>query len=169
MRPPTILSSDRLTIYLNDHLAGAAFGGELVRRALSENHGTDFAPFLRELAAEIEQDRRSAEALRVRLAVPRDRVKATGGWLAEKAGRLKLNDRFRGYSPLSRLLELEALAGGIQAKLSLWRSLRQLAAVDGRLQAAELDDLIARAESQLDRLATTHARAGRLALTSSSG
>ena len=168
MRPPTILSSDRLTIYLNDHLAGAAFGRELVRRALSENHGTDFAPFLRELAAEIEQDRRSAEALRARLAVPRDRIKATGGWLAEKAGRLKLNDGSRNYSPLSRLLELEALAGGIQAKLSLWRSLRQLAAVDGRLEAAELDHLIARAELQLDRVAMAHARAGRLALTSPS-
>ncbi len=169
MLTPTILSRDRLTIYLNDHLAGAAFGRELARRALSENAGTEFEPFLRELAAEIEQDQRETEALRDRLGVPRDRIKATGGWLAEKAGRLKLNDRLRGYSPLSRLLELEALTGGVHAKLSLWRSLRELATADARLEQAELDRLIARAESQLDRLASIHARAARLALEGSSG
>lgn len=75
-----------------------------------------------------------------------------------------LNDGARGYSPLSRLLELEGLAGGIQAKLALWRSLRELATGDPRLDEAELDRLILRAESQLDRLVTTHARAAQRAL-----
>ena len=169
MDTPTILSRDRATIYLNDHLAGAAFGHELARRMLRENHGSEFAPLLRELAKEIEQDRAEAEALRGRLGVPRDRIKATGGWLAEKAGRLKPNDRTPGYSPLSRLIELEGLAGGIQAKLGLWRSLRELATTDGRLEQAELERLIGRAESQLERLAPMHARAARLALGAHAG
>jgi hypothetical protein len=167
MPTPTILSGDRLTIYLNDHLAGAAFGRELALRMLSANAPTEFAPFLRELAVEVKQDRKAAEALRERLGVPRDRLKATGGWLAEKAGRFKLNDSLHGYSPLSRLLEVEALMSGVQAKLSLWRSLRELAAVDVRLDEAELDRLIARAESQLERLASAHSSAARLGLVDS--
>lgn len=50
---PTLLSSDQLTIYLNDHLAGATFRLELARRTLSANRGNEFAGGLEELAAEI--------------------------------------------------------------------------------------------------------------------
>lgn len=164
---PAILSRDRATIYLNDHLAGAAFGCELARRICRENEGSEFAPALQELAAEIERDRAELETLQARLEVSRDRVKATGGWIAEKAGRLKPNDGGDDYSPLSRLLEMEGLAGGVQAKLLLWRSLRELAPTDPRLEAGELDLLIARAESQLGRLTEMHARAARLALAGS--
>ena len=162
------MAGKALEIYLNDHLAGAAFGCELARRVLRENEGTQFAPVLRELVAEIEHDRAELGALRARLGVPRDRLKETGGWLAEKAGRLKPNDGGGGYSPLSRLLETEGLTGGVQAKLLLWRSLRELAPTDARLDAGELDRLVGRAQSQLDRLTELHAQAARLALPGSS-
>ena len=164
MRVPPALSSDRRTIYLNDHLAGSTFGLELARRARSANRGSEFGPPLDELVEEIAADRRQLEAIMERLGVPRDRTKVTAGWLAEKAGRLKPNGRLRGYSPLSRVLELEALSGGVNAKLGLWRALRRTAPAEPRLDEEHLDRLIARAEAQLERLAQLQSRAAELAL-----
>ena len=91
-------------------------------------------------------------------------MKVGAGWLAEKAGRLKPNGRLIGYSALGRLLELEALSGGVNAKLGLWRALRRTAQAEPRLDEEFLDQLIARAESQLERLARLQGRAAELAL-----
>ena len=71
------------------------------------------------------------------LEVGRDRVKVAGGWTAEKVGRLKLNGRFAGYSPLSRVLELEGLIAGVNGKLALWHSLLELAPAEPRIDAAQ--------------------------------
>ena len=46
--------------------------------------------------------------------------KSAGAWTAEKFGRLKPNGQLTGYSPLSRLVELEGLKLGITGKLGLW-------------------------------------------------
>jgi hypothetical protein len=160
----TPLSSDQRTIYLNDHLAGSTFGLELARRTRSANRGNEFQPPLDDLVAEIAGDRRELEGIIERLGVPRRRMKVGAGWLAEKAGRLKPNGRLIGYSPLGRLLELEALSGGVNAKLGLWRALRRTAQAEPRLDEEFLDQLIARAESQLERLARLQGRAAELAL-----
>jgi hypothetical protein len=141
-----------LPIYLNDHLFGAIGGVELCRRTLSENDTGDLGAFLRELLGELQQDRDSLVGLMRTLEIEPSLVKAAGAWTFEKLGRLKLNGELTRYSPLSRLVELEGLAAGIQAKESLWVSLQQLRDQDGRLAAAPLDDLIARARSQRERL-----------------
>lgn len=57
------------------------------------------------------------------LDVGRDRLKPCGAWIAEKIGRLKPNGQLRGYSPLSRLIELEGLYIGISGKARLWKIL----------------------------------------------
>jgi hypothetical protein len=41
-------------------------------------------------------------------------------------GRLKPNGQLRGYSPLSRVLELEGLAMGSSGQLGLWQTLIEL-------------------------------------------
>ena len=139
-----------LSIYLNDHLAGATAGRELARRAAGSNPEGDLGDFLARLAEEVEEDRQALISLMARLEVPEDRVKQVAGWSAEKAGRLKLNGRLIGYSPLSRVTELEALLLGITGKLALWRALERLAAAEPRIaQAIELPVYIARAEAQL--------------------
>ena len=55
-------------------------------------------------------------------------------------------------SPLSSLLELEAMSLGVEGKKSGWRSLRTLAEHDERLSTEELDRLIERADRQRELL-----------------
>jgi hypothetical protein len=137
-----------LAIYLNDHLAGATGGLELARRACGANRGTAFEAPLEQLAAEIAADRRALLDVMRRLGVGRDRVKERAGWVAEKLGRLKLNGRLRGYSPLSRVVELEAISLGVEGKRALWRTLAHAGAGDARLDGVDLDALSRRAEDQ---------------------
>jgi hypothetical protein len=153
-----------LSIYLNDHLAGATMGIELTRRALRANRGTEFGRFLEELLREIEEDRRTLESVMDALDVPKSAVKPRLAVVAERLGRLKLNGQVTGYSPLSRVLELEGLTMGVAGKLSLWRNLRDGAGFGDRLQGIDLDDLIARAERQLSSIAEHRVAAARLAL-----
>jgi hypothetical protein len=140
-----------LAIYLNDHLAGATAGMELARRAASSNRDTRYGPFLTELARDIEDDRQSLVALMTDLGVRVDRVKVIGAWAAEKVGRLKFNGRLRGYSPLSRVIELEGLALGVRGKLALWEALSELELHRPGF-AADLETLCRRAENQLEGL-----------------
>ena len=74
--------------------------------------------------------------------------KLWAGWIGEKAGRLKLNGHLLDRSPLSNLEELELLRLGVEGKAAGWRTLRTLADRDHRLDAGELDELIARARRQ---------------------
>lgn len=151
-----------IAIYLNDHLAGSTVGIELARRARGENEGTELGRFLDELTAEIEQDRATLRAVMEALGVGPDRAKLALAWAGEKAGRLKLNGRLLGYSPLSRLVELEALTLGVHGKAALWRLLDELA--DRRLDGFDFAALALRAERQLESLERHRLRAGRVAL-----
>lgn len=85
-----------------------------------------------------------------RLQVTESRVKPAGAWLAEKLGRLKLNGRLHGYSPLSRVVELEGLCAGVAGKRMLWRALGST--YGSRLQGFDFDALAVRAEAQQQRL-----------------
>jgi hypothetical protein len=121
------LSSDPanlLAIYLDDHLAGSTVGVELARRLVASNEDDpDFGLPLKEICAEIEADRATLDRLMKRLETSRNPVKPVVAWAGEKLGRLKLNGQLRGYSPLSRLVELEALGIGITGKTRLWEAL----------------------------------------------
>lgn len=69
------------------------------------------------------------------------------------------------HSPLSRIVELDGLITGVNGKLALWRALRDVADRDRRLDRAELERLMARAESQIARLHEHHRVAVRLAFS----
>jgi hypothetical protein len=143
------MSKDRfLAIYLNDHLAGSIMGSELAKRAAASNKGTSMGEFLAQLARDIEQDRKALEALMTELGIRKDRLKDAAAWMAEKAGRLKLNGKIVGYSDLSRLVELEGLTLGVEGKLSMWRNLIQVRDKYPPLAIANLEELVRRAETQ---------------------
>jgi hypothetical protein len=159
MQTPTALSTDRLEIYLNDHLMGATIGLELARRTAAANADSPFGPRLEGLAREIEEDRDELLATITRLGYRVDRAKVAMGWTAEKLGRLKPNGQLSGYSPLSRLLEIESLMGGIFGKRALWLALATADEEPGRL-----DGRLARTDEQLRVLTELHAAAAPLAL-----
>lgn len=156
-----MLDRKLLGIYLNDHLAGATVGMELSRRARGSNEGTAYGDVLERIVGEIEEDRETLKGLMDRLDVKRDHPKVVAGWVAEKLGRLKPNGRLLSYSPLSRLVELEALSLGIMGKLSLWEALREVAPEDARLDAEELGRLAERAERQRKEVWQLRERAAR--------
>jgi hypothetical protein len=139
-----------LSIYLNDHLAGSTVGVELSKRARSANEGTPLGEWLAGLSREIEQDRETLERLMDTLGVRRDQLKNKGAWIAEKAGRLKLNGQLTGYSPLSRLVELESLHLGVNGKLDMWRALGRT--LGPQLDGFDFDQLAQRAERQAREL-----------------
>ena len=153
------LGDDLLSIYLNDHLAGSTLGVELARRIAGSNASTVYGRVLDALADEIEEDRRTLEEIMARLSVGPDRAKLALAWSAEKAGRLKLNGQLLGYSPLSRLEELEGLSLGVEGKLGLWQALADAYADDPRLRGVDFEELIKRARSQRRRLERQRRRA----------
>ena len=101
-------------------------------------------------------DRDSLRTIMSALDVSEDPSKAALGQAAEVLGRLKSNGMFTQYSPSSRVIELEGLLAGIDAKRNLWHSLRLAAATRPALDVAALDKLIDRASSQRDRLHAEH-------------
>ena len=101
-----------------------------------------------------------------RLGASRDRIKETAAWSAEKVGRLKLNGQVLGYSPLSRLVELEGIALGVTGKLALWRAVREALAGDPRLVDFDIQRLIDRAEEQRATVEDCRLKAARLAFQS---
>jgi hypothetical protein len=147
-----------LSTYLNDHLAGSTVGVELSRRAAKNNEGTELGSFLERLAAEIGEDRDTLHTIMDRLDVKKDRVKVAAAWTGEKAGRLKPNNRLFSYSPLSRLIELEGLALGVEGKRGLWQVLAEL--TEPRLAEFDFEQLIERARSQRDELQQRRLAAG---------
>jgi hypothetical protein len=104
------------------------------------------------VADEIAQDRATLVDFMAKLRVPVRAYKVYAAWIGEKAGRLKFNGYLLTRSPLSRLEELEIMRLGVEGKAAGWRTLRSLAETDHRLEAARLDELIARARRQSEVL-----------------
>jgi hypothetical protein len=148
-RPGRHRHADLLAVYLNDHVTGATAGVELFERSASARRGTSVGEQLARLAEEVAQDRRTYLALMEGLGVEVQRSKLALAWVGEKLTRLKGNGRLVRRSPLSDLVELEALYLAVRGKEAGWHSLRIVAEQDDRLDPAQLDELIAGAGRQI--------------------
>ena len=156
---------DLLGVYLNDHLAGSTLGVSLARRmAASAEPGSERATALSGLATEITQDRSALLRIMGVLGIQARGYKVLAAWAGEKAGRLKLNGHLLTRSPLSDLEETEFLYAAVKGKGACWRTLRELAERDGRLDAGHLDDLATRADRQASALESLRAAAAARAL-----
>lgn len=144
---------DLLGIYCNDHLAAATGGIELVSRMIGVHRGTQYEPKLEQLLDELREERAGLRASMAALGVPVRQYKQIGSWIGEKLSRLKLNGHLLSRSPLSDLVEFEFISTAVLAKRAGFETLRAVAAVDDRLDAALLDRLIAQADGQHDWLA----------------
>jgi hypothetical protein len=148
-------SARLLGIYLNDHYLGANAGVSLAHRAARNHQGTPAGPELRMVANEIQEDLCSLHGIMTSLGVVPSKVRAVAGMAVERLGRVKLNGHLLTRSPLSSVIELEGLRTGVEAKKAGWVALRSIADNNPRLDAAQLDQLVTRAERQsqvLERL-----------------
>jgi hypothetical protein len=132
---------DDLSIYLNDHLAGATAGVKLARRVASGA-----------IAAEIEEDRATLISIMDRVGVRQDPAKVALGWAVVQAARVRFAAELLGHAAVSRLEQVEALALGVEGKLALWQALRHTHGSDPRLDGIDLDELVSRARSQRRQL-----------------
>ena len=154
-----------LSIYLNDQLAAGIVWREVARRAQRNNNGTEAGEALVSVSTGIAEDVETFQRIMRRLGIRMNPVKLGLAVGAERLGRLKLNGQLRGYSPLSRFVELEFLAMGIDGKKLLWMTLRDLAGLAARLPDVDFDDLIKRAEQQRADLEPFRVQAGKEAFT----
>jgi hypothetical protein len=158
-KTPQSAEEGLLGVYLNDHLAGATVGLELVRRmAASAKPGSDPAAILNRLASEIDTDRSALIEFMATLGIKVRGYKMLAAWAGEKAGRLKFNGHLLARSPLSSLEETEILRLGVEGKAAGWRTLRAVAERDSRLDAGRLDELLAQATRQSDTLESLRVR-----------
>lgn len=153
--------NDHLKTYLRDHFAAAVGGVNLAERVESNNADTDFEEPLRRLRIDIERDCDTLSRVMVALDVERGKLKAAATWVGEKVARLKLNNRLVGYSPLSRVEELESLRGAVQMKRALWDTLSQID-LDGDV-TIDFPAMCAFADEQTDLIDALHRRAVALA------
>lgn len=161
-----MIDTKLLGIYLNDHLAGSVTGIELVKRVLDNNPQGPIAKQMETMLPVLAEDQRTLERLLEAIGVSQDPLKRTAGWVAEKLGRLKLNGQLTGYSPLSRLIELEGLRLGVEGRLALWRSMAAINDADERLSGYDFDSLAARAEKNRAELEELRIEVAKDALTS---
>jgi hypothetical protein len=160
------MSAALLEIYLNDHLAGSAGGVALARRVAGSHRAS---PEVQTLADEIADDREALLAIVRHLGLRRTRYKEPVAVVAERVGRFKPNGSLVHRSPMSDVVEFEALALAVTGKRAGWRTLRGLADDRVDLDPSELDRLIARADSQLEVIERLRAAAAQRAFTVSGG
>jgi len=147
-----------LAVYLNDHLASSSAGVDLARRVAAAQAGTQAGRTLGNLAQELSEDRDALVELMRSIDAPVRSYKVVAARVAERAGRLKLNGRLVRRSPLSPLVELEALGLVVEHTGLAWRALRVAAEAETRLDWQRLDGLVTRAQRQretVDRVRTT--------------
>jgi hypothetical protein len=128
----------------------------LVWRAVRTEPDRRRSETLRSLAVDVEQDLTVLRRCAAALGVARPRGREVAALVAERAGRLKLNGRIRGVSPLSPVVESEALILAVTGKAQLWKVLA-LADVARQLPAdVELDEMARRAVAQQRILEALH-------------
>jgi hypothetical protein len=158
------MSRTYLSIYLQDHYAGATAGVNLARRASKDNEGTPTGRRLEQVAHEIEADREALAHFMSELGVRASWTKIAAAWLTERLSRLKPNGRSNGDTSLLRMHELEVLSLGIAGKQALWESLRK-APESAAIANLDLDDLHERARSQRERVEMERVALARVALS----
>jgi hypothetical protein len=140
-------SSNYLTIYLTDHHAAGSAGARLAERAAQNvSPSVEGQAELPRIAGEIAADLGTLEEIMLGAGIEPSRLKVAAAITLERLGRLKPNGHLRRRSPLSDVLELEALMVGIRAKAALWQSLANALPESG----VDFDALQERAAGQFD-------------------
>ena len=147
-----------LEIYLQNHEAAAQAGSDFFRRTAANQGGREHGGELRALAAEVKEDHRRVRAIMTKVGVRPNVPFGMALRLGERIGRIKPNGRLIRRAPLSDLIEIEGLLDAVSAKRAGWQALATVQSTAG-IDAAEIDELLTRADEQLSQLTALHALA----------
>ena len=140
--------SDDLHVHLQNHWTAATAGVDFARRVARSHEGTAVGIALAEVADEVADDRESLRQIMEQLGVRPARLAPLAARVVERLGRLKPNGHLIRRSPVSDVLELEALRGAVTTKGAGWDTLVVLAETDHRLPGEWLSQLAERAREQ---------------------
>lgn len=150
-------TADRLlAVYLRNHDAGAVGGARRFAAAARSHRAPSARAELGRLGAEVEQDHGELRQVMQALGVRPSRTQQLVATLGERVGRLKPNGRLIRRSPLTDVVEVEALIIGVTGKLRLWHTLMTLAPREPGVEVVDLELLRRRAVDQLERLERLH-------------
>lgn len=144
------MATEMLHTYLQDHHAGAAAGVDLFRRVAENHEDPHISRVVAGLGDQSEEDMRTLEELMKLADTGPALTKDLPARAAETLGRFKPNQRVAERSPLSDLMELEALTLAVTGKELGWRALISIG--DPRLPRATLEVLTDRAREQGEQL-----------------
>lgn len=147
---------DLLSVYLDDHLAGAVAGARRMRRTADRLRGTPVGPAMDRVAREVAAERDELRELAHGLGLGESRLKEAMTWSAEALSRLKANGRWTRPSPMAPLLEVELLRSAVTGKLGIWQTLHDLAEPLG-LDRVHLGELVEQSRRQVETLHEVHA------------
>lgn len=144
----------RLTMYLDDHLAGSSGAVRLAERLRDRDPGSELGRVLDDLVGEIQEDRTILRRIMELMDATPSTVKRTGAVAAELLGSLRhrLPVLGAGASNVALLEDVEVLSLGIEGKRLLWAALGVVATSHEGLQEFDFDALQARAREQRARL-----------------
>jgi hypothetical protein len=145
------MAQQPIHVYLNDHLAGATAGVELVKQA-AERHDGDLGEFFAQLADEIAGDHNTVTSLMDQMGAHASGAKE----VLAKAGSVVSETKFSGESmddpEFGTFLTLETLSIGVEGKLCMWKALKVVEDEYPELKSVDIDTLAERAQSQRDRI-----------------
>jgi hypothetical protein len=155
--PPSI-DKKLLGLYLSDHLTGSTAGVSRLERMAKDFTDTPVHSELAGLAADIGRERELLRQLIHDLDVRQRPHRQAAAWLAERAGRLKLNGRVLSRSPMTLVLESELMRAAILGKIGGWQTLEELAPELG-LEKSTFTRLITEGQAQIDIMGRVHEHA----------
>jgi hypothetical protein len=135
-----------LSIYLNDHLAGAELAIELLERLAATHPSNSLGKLATTVLIDVVADRDVLQELCDKADAPGNELKLAGAWLAERVSRLKL--RLGNGLGLGEFESLEMLSLGILGKQKMWKALHAIASLEKKLRQLDYPTLIRRAEQQ---------------------
>ena len=138
------MATEMLHTYMQDHHAGAAAGIDLFRRVAEDHNDPHVREVVGRIGDETVEDLKALEELMTLAGTSPSLRKDLPAKASEKLGQLKPNRRIADRSPLSDLVELEALTLAVTGKKMGFRALLEIE--DPRLPTPTLQNLFDRAE-----------------------
>jgi len=159
------MAYESIEVYLNDHLAGATAGVNLVEQAVERHRSDELGEFFAPLASEIKADLAKLEALIESMSAEKSASKTALAEIGSKLAAPKFTAEGAGNEHLGDFITLETLSIGVEGKRCMWVALRTVVDAYPALQALDLDELESRAQDQRNKLEAKRNEVAPLALT----